>query len=262
MTFSPEMKISRFGFGCSRLFSERNEKISYDLIEQCLNSGISHFDTAPSYGTEKLLGRVLGNNNNITIATKVGIKRKEISKEANYLKKIILSSKKKIIDKFPIAKNKILKNFNKTTDYRINEKRKLSKEEIILELEISLKNLKRDNVDILLIHEPDQFFLDDELHETLNGIKKDGYIKEYGLGYGRSEVDHNFGRVVQQKYSKNNVFFKDKINIYHGLLRNLLNENKRDFNLYDAFRNISKEHKDSYFLFSASRAEKIKRLMD
>ena len=57
-------------------------------------------------------------------------------------------------------------------------------------------------------------------------------------------------------------FFKDKINIYHGLLRNLLNENKRDFNLYDAFRNISKEHKDSYFLFSASRAEKIKRLMD
>ena len=173
MTFSPEMKISRFGFGCSRLFSERNEKISYDLIEQCLNSGISHFDTAPSYGTEKLLGRVLGNNNNITIATKVGIKRKEISKEANYLKKIILSSKKRIIDKFPIAKNKILKNFNKTTDYRINEKRKLSKEEIILELEISLKNLKRDNVDILLIHEPDQFFLDDELYETLNGLKKD-----------------------------------------------------------------------------------------
>ena len=60
-----------------------------------------------------------------------------------------------------------------------------------------------------MIHEPDQF-LDDELHETLNGIK-DGYIKEYGLGYGRSEVDHNFGRVVQQKYSKNNVFLRIRL---------------------------------------------------
>ena len=62
-----------------------------------------------------------------------------------------------------------------------------------------------------MIHEPDQFFLDDELYETLNGIKKDGYIKEYGLGYGRSEVDHNFGRVVQQKYSKNNVFLRIRL---------------------------------------------------
>ena len=29
-----------------------------------------------------------------------------------------------------------------------------------------------------------------------------------------------------------------------------LNENKRDSNLYDAFRSISREHKNSYFLFS------------
>ena len=69
------------------------KKISYDLTEQCLNSGISHFDAAPSYGTEKLLGRVLEIIMILLLPQKLVLKRN--FQGSKLFKKIILSSKRR-----------------------------------------------------------------------------------------------------------------------------------------------------------------------
>ena len=63
--------LSRVGFGCSRLDNANLIK-SRTIIEECIYSGITHFDTAPSYGTESLLGEIITNETDITISSKIG----------------------------------------------------------------------------------------------------------------------------------------------------------------------------------------------
>ncbi len=251
-------QTSRIGFGCARLKTDCDLKESQKLIERCIESGITHFDTAPSYGTEKILGSIIGNDNNVTFTSKVGIKRagEELEKSSIY-KKIYKSSIKKIINTSPYLKNKAIKTFIKETDYRTRPKRKLCKNEILLELEITLKNLKRDKLDILLIHEPDQFFIDDELVNSLQEIKNDGYIDNFGLGYGRGDVDIAFNGILQQKYSVNDVLSKSKINIYHGVIRFLKSHGDANINYSEALKEILSSSEDIMVLFSTSNVDQI-----
>ena len=85
----------------------------------------------------------------------------------------------------------------------------------------SLKRLKRDHVDLYLVHEPDQFDLDDEALETFIALKREGIIGAFGLAYARS-VDEtpDFGTVIQSQYRNEQPSQADnKTRIFHGVLR-------------------------------------------
>jgi len=250
--------LSRVGFGCSRLDNANLIK-SRTIIEECIYSGITHFDTAPSYGTESLLGEIITNETDITISSKIGRDRNEYKKsELTLLKKIYKKSIKPIINLSPSIKNQITKKFLKEADYRRGQKRKLVKEEILIELEKTLKNLKRDNLDILLIHEPDQFIIDEELNETFKDLKKDGYIKEYGLGFGRGNPDIDFGRISQSKYTGSLCGTSNRINIYHGVVKKSLeigNDSKMHFQY---IKNILEHDDNNMILFSSNSPKHIK----
>ena len=71
------LKITQIGFGCARLGSGIELPLSSGLIECALDHGIRHFDTAPMYGSEILLGEIFGDSNSITVTTKVGIDYQE-----------------------------------------------------------------------------------------------------------------------------------------------------------------------------------------
>lgn len=124
-----------------------------DLINQCIDLGITSFDHADIYGDyecEILFGNVLNNSpqlrNKIQLVTKCGIK--------------LLSSK------YPERKIKYYDT---------------SKKHIIDSVNKSLQKLKTDYIDLLLIHRPDPFMNADEVAASFQELKDSGKVLEFGV---------------------------------------------------------------------------------
>lgn len=255
------VSISRIGYGCSRLLDEDFIK-SKIIIEECIKRGITHFDTAPSYGTESLLGEILSDSSSVSISSKIGRKRIDYNKsELNLLKKIYKKSIKPIISLPPSIKIKIKKRFIKEADYRHVNKKRLYKDEILIELEKTLRNLKRNSLDIFLIHEPDQFIIDEELGEVFNDLKNDGYFMEYGLGFGRENPDINFGKISQSKYMGNILNKSDNIKIFHGVIKKSI-DSGNNADMHSKFIQDILEYDDrNMILFSSKNLKHIKSIL-
>ncbi|AWI24934.1 aldo/keto reductase [Flavobacterium pallidum] len=122
------------------------------IILLCLENGISTFDHADIYGsytTEATFGD--------------GFLQSKIARE-----KIQLISKCGIQHISPNRDNKI-KHYNYDKDY------------IIWSAENSLRNLKTDYLDVLLLHRPSPLMQPDEIAEAVEKLKSDGKIIDFGL---------------------------------------------------------------------------------
>ncbi len=122
------------------------------MIHLCLENGISTFDHADIYGsytTEATFGE--------------GFVQSGIPRE-----KIQLISKCGIQHIAPNRENKV-KHYNYDKDY------------IIWSAEQSLKNLKTDYLDVLLLHRPSPLMQADEIAEAVDRLKSEGKILDFGL---------------------------------------------------------------------------------
>jgi predicted oxidoreductase len=122
------------------------------MIHLCLENGISTFDHADIYGsytTEATFGD--------------GFAQSGIARE-----KIQLISKCGIAHISPNRDNKV-KHYNYDKDY------------IIWSAEQSLKNLKTDYLDVLLLHRPSPLMQPDEIAEAAGKLKSEGKIRDFGL---------------------------------------------------------------------------------
>jgi len=140
-----------------------------DLIENSIEFGIDTFDNADIYGgytTEELFGNGLAES---------GIDRGRIKIISKF--GIMYPS-----DKLPIK----VKHY----DY--------SKEHIIKSVENSLKNLKTDYIDCVLLHRPSPLMNINDISDTINKLLKSGKIKSFGVS--------NFNTQQMQ-------MFEDKIKI-------------------------------------------------
>lgn len=123
-----------------------------ELMNVCLENGISSFDHADIYGgytTEEAFGKAFGESqisrNQIQLISKCGIQM--ISEKRN--------------------------NSVKHYDY--------SKEYIIASAERSLKNLQTDYLDLLLLHRPSPLMKADEIAEAVEKLKIEGKILDFGV---------------------------------------------------------------------------------
>jgi len=148
-----DIELSYIGFGCEQLGGYRWGKTSetemIKAIRKAVDSGINFFDTAPSYGlghSEELLGKTLGTDRkNVIIATKVGL----VWAEDAILKKPAPNSPiETIIDNSPVNINR--------------------------EIDLSLKRLNTDYIDLYQIHWPDP---NTPIEDTLYAMEK---LKEAG----------------------------------------------------------------------------------
>ena len=138
-----------------------SKKDMVDLIHYCLEQGITSFDHADIYGgytNEAYFGNALMEANiqreNIQLISKCGIQ---------YL--------------CENRTNKI-KHYNYSKDY------------IVWSAETSLKNLKTDYLDLLLLHRPSPLMHPDEISEAISQLKKQGKIKHFGVSnFTPSQVD-------------------------------------------------------------------------
>ncbi|UOY91102.1 aldo/keto reductase [Ectobacillus sp. JY-23] len=148
------VKFSRIVHGLWRLTEwNMTDAEVVQLIEQCMELGITTFDHADIYGDytcETLFGQALRQKpslrENMQIVTKCGIK--------------LLS------DKYP----------ERTVKYYDT-----SKEHIIKSVEQSLRNLQTEYIDVLLIHRPDPFMNPAEVAEAFRQLRQEGKVLQFGV---------------------------------------------------------------------------------
>jgi len=158
------VEISVLGFGCWGIgkgdWIGADDKESKETLIKAIDKGINFFDTALAYGkghSERLLGEAeKESGKNIFIATKIPSKKSE----------------------WPAAHNSLLKD-------------SFPKKYIIEKTEESLKNLKRDYIDLQQFHVwNDKWSKEDEWKEAVQKLKKDGKIRFFGISVNDHEPEN------------------------------------------------------------------------
>ena len=257
------VEITRLGYGCGRLAPGLEAKHSYRMIETALAKGIRHFDTAPLYGSEELLGQILSGDTSITVTTKFGI---DMPGSKDGLQNLISASYriyvKPVLTYLPNIKiqmnslNKKLRNRNRDFQCQTGM-RSLTVDMLLAQVDNSLNRLKRDYIDIYLLHEPQNFNFSKEVLHALDGLKDRGVIRSYGCAYG-GQIENTpwtgMGNVDQLAYMEAEECSQN-LRIYHGVIRSNMGANIK---ARDKVTSVLDKNTNSAVIFSASMPWQIK----
>ncbi len=253
-----ETSISRLGFGCARLFAGHELRASARLVEAALEAGIRHFDTAASYAwgqSEEVLGHVLRNVPEATITTKVGAPG--ITGGPTAASTVYRRAVRPLLAHLPGLKSSLLKLASRG---RLPEptvpRALLTAADVERSLERSLTRLRRDRVDLFLIHDPDALTIDPDVSKTMESLRSRGLIGATGEAWGGVASGPAFGNVVQQHFAgagHADAGPRDLTAIYHGLLRSAASRRTGLAQFAEAYV----RHERCAFLFSASSPSQI-----
>ncbi len=187
------LEVTRLGLGGTtfgNMYSALDDQEALDVIDASYVAGVRYFDTAPLYGygmSETKMGPGLAryNRDEIAISSKVGYVLKERQEGDDY------------VDLFVDAP-KLTSYF----DY--------SRDAVLRSIEGSLKRLKTDRLDIVLIHDPDdgksiepgwvpgdRANFDQvmaEAYPALAELREQGVVKAIGLGMNQWQMLADFAR--------------------------------------------------------------------
>lgn len=166
------------GLGCSRIGSLGNPVPLRDLrgvLERALDLGVNLFDTADIYGqgdSEREIGKLLaGSRDRAFVVTKVG---KKFSRKMRLLRpfKPLL---KPLIGAMRPARDAVVqsRDGNLGTDF--------SPGHIAAAVDASLRRLKFDRIDALLLHSPPAAEIDVAAGDALARLKAEGKIAHFGI---------------------------------------------------------------------------------
>ncbi|KKL89947.1 hypothetical protein LCGC14_1909590 [marine sediment metagenome] len=154
-----------WGIGGAPFWKTEGEEKSIRSIEKAFDLGINFYDTAPVYGfgySERLLGKALhSKRKEIMIATKCGLRWEEEEIEA--------------IEK------------------------KSTRESIFEEIDLSLKRLRTDYIDLYQVHWPDENTPIEETMDALLKIQKAGKVRYIGVSnYSVDQMKESlkYGQIV------------------------------------------------------------------
>lgn len=187
------LEVTRLGLGGTtfgNMYSALDDQEGLDVIDASYMAGVRYFDTAPLYGygmSETKMGPGLAryNRDEIAISSKVGYVLKERQEGDDY------------VDLFVDAP-KLTSYF----DY--------SRDAVLRSIEGSLKRLKTDRLDVVLIHDPDdgksiepgwvpgdRANFDQvmaEAYPALAELREQGVVKAIGLGMNQWQMLADFAR--------------------------------------------------------------------
>jgi len=213
------LTISRIGFGAARLAGGSELRASRALVEQALKCGISHFDTAPTYGdgaSEAVLGEVLAGVKGVTITTKVGFERPTTTPQASPARLLYRKIAKPLLTHLPALKARLQR---PEPPRAFIGDIPLHRDFVLKSLDQSERLLRRP-ADILLLHEPGRYMVDDELLHLFEELMASGRIMAYGTGTGEPEPPVALGQVVQARWQAGAPAPSiGQLAIWHGVLR-------------------------------------------
>ena len=177
--------------GCSQMGSISSKYSKYDYIntlKTAHSEDITYYDTAPSYGqgdSEKILGKIFRGLDNIYITTKTGY---FITPQYKFLFqfKFIIKFLLRLIDtKSNSSVKGGITNLRKNGNYLYKS---FTKKSLTKSLISSLKRLKRKNVYIFLLHDPEtKDITNHEIIDTLTDLKSRKYFKYAGVSINTIE---------------------------------------------------------------------------
>lgn len=173
------LEVTRIGMGSAPLgglFEDVPEALALDTVRRALALGINFFDTAPLYGhgkSETYLGKALAGveRSSYVLATKVG--RLLIATDPSRLEK------REFDHPFP---------FEPVFDF--------SHDAVMRSFEESLKRLNISRIDILHIHDPDDYYEQaiKGAYPALARLRREGVIRAIGAGMNQAEMLARFAR--------------------------------------------------------------------
>jgi D-threo-aldose 1-dehydrogenase len=171
---------TQLGFGCAYL-APHNARV----LDAAYDAGIRHFDVARSYGrglTEGMLGRFLKRRgSDITVTSKYGI----TPPFGNPLHALARAALKPVLTR--LRRTPVLHQRLEQHSFLRNRKAAFSADDARHSLELSLRNLRVDRIDLFLMHEAEADDLADPgLLHFLDAAVLRGHIGAFGVG-GPSE---------------------------------------------------------------------------
>ncbi len=186
------LQTSRLGFGTSRLHY-LDSRSRARLLETAVSLGITHIDTAPAYGdtaAELEIGKVLRScRDRLVIVSKYGIPPNALIAAMPSLATPIRGARA------------LSRRFGLTQAARPQ----MTAEGLRRSVEQSLRRLRTDWLDILLLHEPSRSSLTsvEAIYRELLSLRGKGYIRFFGLAgawkgiTGLGEDAAKIGQIVQ-----------------------------------------------------------------
>lgn len=168
----------RLGLGTGSLGTILNYKKSCSLIEKAYEAGFRHFDTAPSYGrglSESIVGDVLSSvRDTVTIVTKVGIPHPRAGGAIRLARKILLPLKTAFPSLWKMGQSRTMSVAVPASKFAQND--------IESSFAESLRRLRTDYVDGLLLHEIQTQEWNDDLNSLICEFRNNGSAREIGIG--------------------------------------------------------------------------------
>jgi diketogulonate reductase-like aldo/keto reductase len=167
---------SPLGYGCSQLMARTGRAASIRLVEAAYDAGIRHFDVARLYGygeAEGALGELLARHRDeVTVTTKLGLEPPARSRGLALAKAVAR----------PLARAlPPLRRLARERASRMIEGGRFGVADARASLETSLRELRTDRVDLLLLHECRPADLTDELLDFLGERVRDGSVGAIGI---------------------------------------------------------------------------------
>ena len=164
------------GYGCGELMARTGRAESARCLRAALDAGVTHFDTARLYGygeAEGVLGAVLeGRRDEVTITTKLGIAPPRRSRGLALAK----AAARRVVAVAPALRRAVRRGASGLVSggqFGVDEAR--------ASLETSLRELRTDHVDVLLLHECGPEDLTPELHDFLEERTRAGSVRHFGI---------------------------------------------------------------------------------
>jgi aryl-alcohol dehydrogenase-like predicted oxidoreductase len=252
------LMVSRIIFGTGSLIKNFTKYRQLLILNKAIDCGFTHFDTAPLYGfgtTETYVGEILKKNKNLTVTTKVGL-YPPFGINPSAVKSFSIRVLQKLSRRF-------FENLTKPViDFTINRAKK--------SLENSLKNLKRDCIDIFMLHDPNNIiFFSEEWINFITNIKKDGKIRFSGLAF----TDKNQQLFVNNKVAKffdifqlqdsishkqADIFYKNNLpfQITYGYFA-AIRDNIKNINYSNFLKEILNRNKEGSIIVSSNNLDHI-----
>ena len=172
-----ELAPSRLAFGSAPLMARLGRRESVRLLEVAHDSGITHFDTARSYGygeAESAVGDFLvGRRDGVTVATKLGIVPPRRSRARDAAKAVARVA----VSRAPGLRSRLARRAQAMT-----EMGRFDPGEARVSLETSLRELRVDGVDLLLLHEFRPADAQTEgLLDFLHDVLREGKAGSFGI---------------------------------------------------------------------------------
>jgi D-threo-aldose 1-dehydrogenase len=186
-----EITTSAVGFGSASLTSLNDRARATALLETAFDAGITHFDTARLYGfgqAERIVGAFLKpRRDRVTIATKFGLQAPALGRRTA----VLIPMAKKLLRRFPGMAARARRYAAQTV-----QSGRFTAAEARASLEASLRDLRTDYVDVLLLHEATLVDArSEELLRFLDDQVGRGTIRTYGLASNYTQLDGDASRL-------------------------------------------------------------------